>query len=102
MRLDKLLWFLRLAKSRTAAHDLIEAGHIRVNGHRIQRAHCQMKVGDVIVLPIGEGVRVIEVTALPVRRGPFAEARLCYRALDERRPIPIAGHETTPATAPED
>jgi ribosome-associated heat shock protein Hsp15 len=39
MRIDKLLWFLRLAKTRSVAQAMAEAGHIRVNGRRIDRAH---------------------------------------------------------------
>lgn len=94
MRLDKLLWFLRLAHSRSFAQDWIRAGHFRLNGRRVERASAVIKPGDVLVLPLRQSVTVIEVLALPVRRGPAAEARACYRALDdaldERRANPIA------------
>ena len=90
MRIDKLLWFLRLAKTRTIAQGLAEAGHMRVNGRRVDRAHLKVGCGDVLVLPLAAGVRVIEVLALPVRRGPASEAQACYRVLDESRAFPIA------------
>ena len=35
-------------------------------------------------------VRVIELIALPHRRGPATEARSCYRMLDESGAFPIA------------
>ncbi len=87
MRIDKLLWFLRFVKTRALGHALAEAGHIRVNGRRVERAALPVAVGDVLTLPLPgpgatEGVRVIEVLAIPARRGPAAEAQACYRPLD--------------------
>lgn len=83
MRLDKLLWFLRFTKTRGIAQSLVAAGHIRLNGRRIERAAQGVGIGDVLVLPLPHGVRVIELTAIPERRGPPTEARSCYRMLDE-------------------
>jgi ribosome-associated heat shock protein Hsp15 len=83
MRADKLLWFLRLAKTRSVAQAMIEEGHARHNGRRLERSHAKIAVGDVLVLPLPAGVRVIEVLALPSRRGPANEARECYRVLDD-------------------
>ena len=82
MRIDKLLWYLRLARSRTFAQTMAEEGHIRVNGRRIERAHHKIAVGDVLTIPIGAAVRVIELVTVPVRRGPSPEARAHYRVLD--------------------
>lgn len=96
MRIDKLLWFLRLARTRSAAQALIGDGHIRVNGKRIERAAQGVSVGDVLVIPLGHGVRVIELIALPARRGPAPEAQSCYRVLDEVGANPIAGNQSNP------
>ena len=82
MRIDKLLWFLRLASSRGFAQDWVEAGHIRVNGRRIERSSATVREGDVLVLPMRQGVKVIELVCLPTRRGPAPEAQGCYRVLD--------------------
>lgn len=95
MRADKLLWFLRLAKTRSAAQALVAAGHLRLNGRRIERAAQPVNVGDILVIPLGTGVRVIELAALPVRRGPSPEAQSCYRVLDEVGANPIAGNRST-------
>ena len=92
MRIDKLLWFLRIVKTRTAAQELVEQGHIRINSRRVDRAAAKVGCGDVLVIPLGSGVRIIEIIALPLRRGPPAEAQECYRMLDERCPNPIAGN----------
>jgi ribosome-associated heat shock protein Hsp15 len=93
MRIDKLLWFLRLSKSRTAAGALVAAGHIRRNGARVERAAQDAKPGDVIVIPLGSGVRVIELLTLPIRRGPPNEAQGCYRTLDAGAVNPIAAEQ---------
>ncbi len=90
MRVDKLLWFLRLAKTRSAAQALVGAGHIRLNGRRIERAAQAVAVGDVLTLPLLQGVIIIELDCLPQRRGPAAEAQACYRTLDGQPLHPIA------------
>lgn len=79
LRIDKLLWYLRLAPSRRAAQDMALAGHIRANGVRVTKAAQPVRCGDILTLPIAAGVRVIEVAVLPHRRGPAPEARACYR-----------------------
>lgn len=90
MRIDKLLWFLRLAPSRTLAHDWVSEGHFRLNGRRIEKPSATVGVGDVLTVPARSGVRVIELIAVPARRGPAEEAIACYRTLDERAANPIA------------
>jgi ribosome-associated heat shock protein Hsp15 len=97
MRVDKLLWFLRLAKTRPLAQALAEEGHIRLNGRRIDRAHQKVGPGDVLTVPIAAGVRVIEVLSLPTRRGPSSEAQACYRVLDGGPALPIAAPQSNDA-----
>jgi ribosome-associated heat shock protein Hsp15 len=93
MRLDRLLFTLRFAKSRTLAQRWIAEGHIRRNGARVLRQDLDVAVGDVLTLPLRSRVLVIELTALPARRGPPADARACYRALDAGGANGIAGGE---------
>lgn len=82
LRIDKLLFFLRLARTRSLAQALVGAGHIRIAGRRVERASHGVAVADVVTMPLGTGVLVFELLALPTRRGPSAEARACYRPLD--------------------
>lgn len=91
MRLDKLLFNLRLAKSRALAQRWIGEGHMRVNGQRVSGQDRRVNAGDVLTLPTATGVLVIEITALPERRGPASEAHQCYRPLDLDGPIALAG-----------
>lgn len=82
MRLDRLLFNLRFAKSRTLAQRWIAEGHIRRNGDRVMRQDQPVAPGDVLTLPLQSRVLVIELLTLPPRRGPAAEAREHYRPLD--------------------
>jgi ribosome-associated heat shock protein Hsp15 len=93
MRIDRLLFTLRFAKSRTLAQRWIAEGHIRRNGERVLRQDLEVAAGDVLTLPLRSRVLVIELLALPARRGPPAEARACYRALDADGAKGIAGGE---------
>lgn len=97
MRIDKLLWFLRFAKTRPIAQGWAEEGHMRLNGRRIDRAHQKVAVGDILTISIAGSVRVIEVLSLPDRRGPYSEAVGCYRVLDGRPVHPIAAPESNDA-----
>jgi ribosome-associated heat shock protein Hsp15 len=40
-----------------------------------------VRVGAIIAFPIQGKVRVLRVSALPIRRGPPGEARSCYEDL---------------------
>ena len=82
LRIDRLLFLLRIAKSRTLAQGWAEAGHIRVNGRRIQKGSATAQAGDVITLPSGEAALAIMLLTIPTRRGPAAEAELCYQLLE--------------------
>jgi ribosome-associated heat shock protein Hsp15 len=82
LRIDKLLFFLRFAKSRTLAQNWAETGHMRVNGRRVEKASLSISTGDVITLPIGEAVVMLKLISIPTRRGPANEAKLCYQLMD--------------------
>ena len=82
MRIDRLLCHLRFVRTRSAAQRLVEEGHIRRNGARHPLASRDIAIGDVLTLPLGNAVRLVEILALPQRRGPPREAEACYRELD--------------------
>lgn len=82
VRIDRLLCYLRFVRTRSAAHRLVEEGHIRRNGERVTRCSRDIAEGDILTLPLGDRVRLIEIRTLPERRGPPREAEACYRDLD--------------------
>ena len=86
IRLDKLLWFLRFARSRSIAQAMVETGHIRLDGRRVTRSSCAVHAGATLVLPVGERIEVIRLLTLPLRRGPAPEAQTCYVRLDSGDP----------------
>jgi ribosome-associated heat shock protein Hsp15 len=81
LRLDKFLWFARIVKTRPLAQQMAENGRIRISGRLVDRAHAAVKVGDVLSFASRGAVRVLRIDALPVRRGPPAEARTLYSEL---------------------
>ncbi len=83
-RLDLFLWYTRFAKTRSAAQAIAEAGTLRLDGRRIDRAHACVRVGSVLAFPCHGVIRVIRVESLPGRRGPAPEAQACYADLDLR------------------
>lgn len=88
MRVDRFLFFIRLVKSRTLAQGLIETGHVRIDGRRVEKSSEEVRVGSVLAFPLHDRVRILRVLCLPERRGPAPEARACYEELgiDEPRP----------------
>lgn len=81
MRLDRYLWFTRLAKTRDVAQDMAADGRLRLDGRLIDRAHAPVRVGNILTFAKAGAVRVVRVEALPKRRGPAPEAQLCYTEL---------------------
>jgi ribosome-associated heat shock protein Hsp15 len=81
VRIDRYLHCIRLVKSRTLAQGLVETGHIRIDGKRVEKTSEPVRVGSTIALPLHGEVRILKVLALPERRGPAAEARTCYEEL---------------------
>lgn len=81
MRIDRFLHCIRLVKSRTLAQHVVEAGHVRIDGKRVEKSADEVRVGSTIALPLHGQVRVLRVLSLPTRRGPASEARACYEEL---------------------
>jgi ribosome-associated heat shock protein Hsp15 len=81
VRIDRYLHCIRLVKSRTLAQALIEEGYVRIDGKRVEKVSEEVRVGSTIALPLHDRVRILKVLSLPQRRGPAAEARLCYQEL---------------------
>ena len=80
-RLDKWLWFARMARTRTAAAELVAEGHVRVNGQRVTQAAKAVRAGDVLTIALQRDVRLLRIIAAGERRGPYEEARLLYEDL---------------------
>ena len=86
MRIDRFLFFIRLAKSRTLAQAIVAEGRVRIDGRRVVKPSDEVRDGSTVTLPLRGEIRVVRILALPARRGPPAEARSCYEVIDEQRP----------------
>ena len=85
-RLDKWLWHARFVKSRSLAAKLIEEGCIRVNRQRVIKAATCVRCGDILTATLYGRVRVIEILAIGLRRGPPSEAQALYSELMAQEP----------------
>src|SRR5712671_2921684 len=80
VRMDKWLWAVRLYKTRTLAASACAGGKVRVGGQPVKPAR-SVRVGEVIIAPIGEVTRTIRVVNLIECRVPAPEATQCYEDL---------------------
>jgi ribosome-associated heat shock protein Hsp15 len=81
VRIDRFLFFIRLIKSRTLAQAVIENGHVRIDGRRVEKISEEVRIGSIVALPLDDRVHILRVLTLPNRRGPAPEARACYEEL---------------------
>jgi ribosome-associated heat shock protein Hsp15 len=84
-RLDKWLFFARIAKSRTLAQAWVEAGQVTVDGERVKRPSADIKIGDRLAIVTSERDLVLVVKALGGSRRPYEEARLLYEDISPPR-----------------
>ena len=81
MRIDRFLFFIRLARSRTLAQGIIAEGCVRLDGKRVEKPSEEVRAGSVIAMPLHGTTRVIRILSLPERRGPAGEARSHYQEI---------------------
>jgi len=72
LRLDKWLWFARLARTRSLAARLCAEGNVSIAGRESVKPHHAVKLGDVIVVELPHQRRRLIVRTLGTRRGPPA------------------------------
>ena len=77
LRLDRCLWCARLYKTRSLAADAVAGGHVQLNGARVKPARA-VAAGDRLRISFEGRERELDVLAIPARRGPASEARICY------------------------
>ena len=80
-RIDKWLFFARMAKSRSLAQTFVQKGNVRINGERIVQPSHAVKAGDRIELSLDRRDIILVVKLPGTRRGPFEEAKLLYEDL---------------------
>jgi len=84
VRVDKWLWAARFAKTRSAATELVNAGHVKVGGERVKPAR-EVGAGDTVEIRVGVVRRTVVVTGVADRRGPAKVAATLYEETPESR-----------------
>lgn len=84
-RLDKWLFFARMAKSRSLAQGYVQSGQVKVNGVTIRQPSHTVKAGDRLDIAFERMDRVLVVKSGGARRGPYEEAKLLYDDLTPPR-----------------
>jgi ribosomal 50S subunit-recycling heat shock protein len=84
-RVDVWLWRARFFKTRSMAARFVEEGRVRLTRAgqeaRLEKCSRPVKVGDALVFAVGGRLIAVQVEGLGERRGPPAEARMLYSAL---------------------
>jgi ribosome-associated heat shock protein Hsp15 len=76
-RIDRWLFAVRLFKSRSLAADAVSGGKVHVSGERVKPSR-GVQPGDTVTFTRSTVEFECVVVAIPVRRGPAAEAARCY------------------------
>src|SRR3546814_10197880 len=55
MRLDRFLWYVRIARTRSAAQAIAASGHLRLDGRPIDRAAAPVRIGSILTFATPRG-----------------------------------------------
>jgi ribosome-associated heat shock protein Hsp15 len=78
-RIDRWVWSVRLAKTRSMAAAACRAGHVKINGKSVKPAQ-SVRVGDQVRVRQGERERIVIVSQIINKRVGAAAAAECYRS----------------------
>ena len=84
MRLDAFLKTSGLARRRTVAKKLCDAGRVKV-GDRVAKAATHVSRGDRLEVRYGDRAVLVEILATPERPAPRGERAQLYRVVREIR-----------------
>ena len=91
-RIDKWIWAARFAKTRSAATELVLAGHVKVGGERVKPAR-EVAPGETVEIRVGHVPRTVVVTGIADRRGSATVAATLYaetpESLEQRERIQL-------------
>ncbi len=86
VRADLWLWRARFFKTRSLAAKMVEEGRVRLTHAgvqtRLDKPSRTVHAGDELLFALAGRVIAVRVEALGERRGPPAEARALYSALE--------------------
>ena len=77
VRIDKWLWAARFFKTRGLATEMVNGGHVQLNGERVKPSKT-VACGDEMTILREQERFVVTVTGLAEKRGSAAVARTLY------------------------
>lgn len=91
MRIDVFVWRARFFRTRGAATTMIAHSGVRIERgglvRRTDKPSALVEAGDIIAFTGPSGPKLVRIVSLPDRRGPPAEAALCYQPLGGGGPM---------------
>mgnify|MGYP001300949916 CR=1 FL=1 len=78
IRLDQLLYYIRIFKTRGFATKAIEKGSCKLNNFLVKKKNKAIHIGDVVDIKYGKVIKQIKILKIPLRRGPYQEACVHY------------------------
>lgn len=81
-RIDRWLWHARIMKTRRLAATLVAAGHVRINGRRVESPSHPVGRKDVLTVALPSIVRVVRVIDFANRRENAATAMALYENIN--------------------
>ncbi len=87
-RLDSVVYLLGFAKSRAAARQLVNHGHVRVNGHKVDIASYNVVQGDEVEIKAVNSSRQLATRAIEENRARVVPGWLTRNDEASRAPSP--------------
>ncbi len=82
VRIDKWLWAARFFKTRGLSTEMINGGHVQLNGERV-KASKPIQTGDELRIQRGQELFSVTVTGLAEKRGSAAIAQTLYHETEQ-------------------
>ncbi len=86
IRIDKWLYYARFFKNRKSANDMISKGRLYINDMNMRKSSNMVRIGDILIFPKADYLRLIEVKFLPENRKSAVIAKTFYNDLDPPMP----------------
>ena len=88
LRLDIYLYYIRIFKSRSIATKFVLTNRLRISGQVTQKPHKMISIGDVLTMTIKDKIKILKVSDIPNRRGPYSESLNFYEDITPIESIP--------------
>jgi len=82
VRIDKWLWAARFFKTRGLATEMVNGGHIQMNGERIKPSKA-VQIGDELHIRREQDMFIVTVTGLAEKRGSATVAQSLYHETEQ-------------------